>query len=163
MSTKINGFISAGGELHTDAIGDCGAPNPRPPGNHSTSGRGPDLISPVHKLTTPAKSTNVRPRTRSRFIKVRMAPDEYRDVARRADDAGLTMSEYVRSQLSTVHETLGLQIQLTQLHGLLQASSKPTDGLLTLEAVLILRELASGRDAQLMTRVRAQLARQGGV
>ena len=92
-----------------------------------------------------------------------MVADEHRDVARRADDAGLTISEYGRSQLSMVQETLDLRVQLAQLHGLLQASPKPSDGVLALEAVLILRELASGRDAQLMTRVRAQLARQGGV
>ncbi len=163
MAMTMTDSSPAGGELHTSAIVDCRAPDAWNPENHSTSGRGLAPISPVHILTTQTKSTNIRPKTRNRFIKVRLAVDEYRDVARRADSAGSNVSEYVRSQLAAVHETLDLRVQLNQLHGLIQTLSRPADGALSFEAVLILRELASGRDAQLMTRVRAQLARQGGV
>ena len=46
---------------------------------------------------------------RSKFIKVRVAPTEYAAIARRADEAGATMSEYVRNEVLAVHETLAIR------------------------------------------------------
>jgi hypothetical protein len=97
---------------------------------------------------------------RNKFVKVRLSPDEYNDVLKRADTQGLTMCEHIRTQLLTVHEQLDLRSELSTLRDQLTASSAtPTDtNPLALEAVLILRELAAGRDAQILGRVRSQLA-----
>ncbi|WP_420998492.1 plasmid mobilization protein [Cupriavidus sp. 30B13] len=103
---------------------------------------------------------------RNKFIKVRVAPAEYAGIARHADAAGQTMSEYVREQVLAVHRTLDLQAELAALRGLVAAPARSTNDALALEAVLLLRELAAARDAQILGRVRAQLAQrtaqQGG-
>jgi hypothetical protein len=100
---------------------------------------------------------------RSKFIKVRVAPTEYAGIAHHADAAGQTMSEYVREQVLAVHRTLDVQAELVALRGLVAAPERSTDCTLMLEAVLLLRELAAARDAQILARVRAQLAqREGG-
>lgn len=96
---------------------------------------------------------------RSKFIKVRVAPEEYAGIARRADEAGATMSEYVRDTVTAVHEQLALREELTALRGLVTAQpASAANDALALETVLLLRELAAARDAQILARVRAQLA-----
>ncbi|KGS55686.1 hypothetical protein X961_250 [Burkholderia pseudomallei MSHR5613] len=87
-----------------------------------------------------------------------MAPAEYADIARYADTAGQTLSEYVRKQMLAVHRTLDVRAELAALRGLVSPPSRSTDGAMALEALLLLRELAAARDAQILGRVRAQLA-----
>jgi hypothetical protein len=95
---------------------------------------------------------------RSKFIKVRVAPTEYAAIARRADDAGQAMSEYVRAEVLAVHEQLALREELAALRGLMTTPPAPAaNDPLALEAVLLLRELAAARDAQILARVRAQM------
>ena len=48
-----------------------------------------------------------------------MPPEEYAAIARRADDAGATMSEYVRDTVTAVHEQLPLREELSALRGLM--------------------------------------------
>lgn len=103
-----------------------------------------------------------RPGARSKFIKVRVSPDEYSVIARQADIASQPMSEYVREQVLAVHETLDLKAELATLRGLLGTPVQSTGDTLALEAVLLLRELAAARDAQILSRVRAQLAQRNG-
>lgn len=97
---------------------------------------------------------------RNKFVKVRLSPDEYADVRRRADAEGATLCEHIRQQLLEGHEQLDVLDELRALRG--QMASRPAvpagSDLLAMEAVLLLRELAAARDAQILGRVRAQLA-----
>lgn len=105
---------------------------------------------------------------RSRFIKVRVSDGEYETLRRRADAQGVTMSEYVRATVTAVHESLDVATELAALRQQVQrapgAPATPATGASTeqREMLLLLRELAAARDAQILARVRAQLAAQGG-
>lgn len=95
---------------------------------------------------------------RNKFVKVRLSPAEYADVLKRADAEGLTLCEHIRQQLLAVHEALDVRSELRALRDQVAGGATPTDTEpLSLEAVLILRELAAGRDAHILGRVRAQL------
>ena len=105
---------------------------------------------------------------RSKFIKVRMSESEYKALRQRADAQGLTMSEHVRSTVTAVHQSLDVATELAALRSLVRqapsAASTPLQGAGTdqREALLLLRELAAARDAQILRRVRAQLAAESG-
>ena len=148
-------------DVHTPAIVDS---EPFPPVVRAwhDSTRGPNVISAVHKQTTPSSAKVSRVSTRSKFIKVRVSPDEYAAIALHADVASQSMSEYLREQVLAVHRTLDLKAELVALRGLVSAPNRSTDDHLALEAVLLLRELAAARDAQILSRVRAQLAQRKG-
>jgi hypothetical protein len=96
---------------------------------------------------------------RSKFVKVRLNPDEYADVLKRADVAGTTMCEHIRQQLLEVHAQLDVRDELRALRDQMAATPTASAGTdpLALETVLLLRELAAARDAQILARVRAQL------
>jgi hypothetical protein len=95
---------------------------------------------------------------RSKFVKVRLSPDEYADVLKRADVAGTTMCEHIRQQLLEVHAQLDVRDALVALRDQVAATPTPAGSdPLALETVLLLRELAAARDAQILARVRAQL------
>lgn len=103
---------------------------------------------------------------RSRFIKVRLNDSEYQDLRRRADEAGLTMSEQVRTAVTAVNENLDVVSALNALRDAIRqgaaddrrvAEPPPTS---SMETLLLVRELAAARDAQILSRVRAQLAAQ---
>ena len=108
-------------------------------------------------------------KVRSEFSKVRVSRDEPRDVQKRADVMGLTLSEYVRATVTAVHERLDVVAALEQLRSQCAAHKAPAtphtsaaaQDILALEAVLLLRELAAARDAQILSRVRAQLSQRG--
>lgn len=95
---------------------------------------------------------------RNKFVKLRLSAAEHADVLKRADAQGLTMCEHIRQQLLAVHENLDVRDELRALRGQV-LSGPPAAGAdpLALEAALILRELAAGRDAHILARVRAQL------
>jgi hypothetical protein len=101
---------------------------------------------------------------RGRFIKVRLSEGEYRDLRRRADLAGVTMSEHVRGTVAVVHDAVDVVGALEDLHRELgRLAGKGDDAKSPVaefqqEALLLLRELAAARDAQILTRVRAKLA-----
>lgn len=105
---------------------------------------------------------------RSEFIKVRVSRDQHRDIQKRADALGLSLSEYVRETVTTVHTTVDVVAELKSLRNQCLMLATPSAGCsngkaaaehnaLTNESVLILRELAAARDAQILTRVRAKL------
>ncbi|KQZ39679.1 hypothetical protein [Duganella sp. Root1480D1] len=107
---------------------------------------------------------------RSRFIKVRVSEAEYKELRQRADAQGITMSEHVRVTVTTVHKASDVAAQLSELRQHLGKVSTPSPALASAgsieqrEMLLLLRELAAARDAQILSRVRAQLAaRTGGV
>lgn len=97
---------------------------------------------------------------RSKFVKVRLSQDEYADVLKRADAAGITLCEHIRQQLLEVHEQLDVRDELRALRDQMTATPTTPAGTdpLALETLLLLRELAAARDAQILGRVRAQLA-----
>lgn len=103
---------------------------------------------------------------RSRFIKVRVSENEYKALRQRADTQGVTMSEHVRSTVAVVHESLNVAAELAalrqQVRQVPSAAAVPGSGIEQREVLLLLRELAAARDAQILSRVRAQLAQRGG-
>lgn len=102
---------------------------------------------------------------RSRFIKVRVNEGEYKALRQRADAEGVTMSQHVRATVTAVHESLDVATELAALRQQVrQAPSAPANGASAeqREMLLLLRELAATRDAQILARVRAQLAAHGG-
>ena len=97
---------------------------------------------------------------RNRFVKVRLSPKEYGEVARRADGAGVTLCEQIRQQVLTVHAQLDMQAELSSLRTLFaipSTSDQPTGELFAAEALLLLRELVAGRDTQTLGRVAQRL------
>jgi hypothetical protein len=105
---------------------------------------------------------------RSRFIKVRVNEGEYKTLRQRADAQGVTMSEHVRATVTAVHESLDVAAELAALRQQVgQATQAPAPsangtGTEHREMLLLLRELAAARDAQILARVRAQLAPRAG-
>jgi len=101
---------------------------------------------------------------RSKFIKVRLSEREYKSLRQRADAQGVTMSEHVRSTVTTVHQSLDVVAELAALRSQMRQASNPAatpgngGGADQREMLLLLRELAAARDAQILARVRAQLA-----
>lgn len=104
-------------------------------------------------------------RERSKFIKVRVSEGEYKALRQRADARGVTMSEHVRAMVTAVHQSQDVAAELAALRQQVrQAPSTQANyaGTEQREMLLLLRELAAARDAQILTRVRAQLAAQVG-
>ncbi|HJV60467.1 MAG TPA: ribbon-helix-helix protein, CopG family [Albitalea sp.] len=101
---------------------------------------------------------------RSKFIKVRVSESEYKALRQRADAQGVTMSEHVRAMVTAVHQSQDVAAELAALRQhVSRAPSAPANGAGSeREMLLLLRELAAARDAQILVRVRAQLAAQGG-
>lgn len=101
---------------------------------------------------------------RSRFIKVRVNETEHKTLRQRADAQGVTISEHVRATVAAVHQSLDVAAELAALRSQVRempVSSVPqgdSAGTDQREMLLLLRELAAARDAQILTRVRAQLA-----
>jgi hypothetical protein len=104
---------------------------------------------------------------RSRFIKVRVSENEHKTLRQRADAQGVTISEHVRATVTAVHQSLDVAAELAALRSQVRQASAPAvtqgDGAGTdqREMLLLLRELAAARDAQILARVRAQLAARG--
>jgi len=104
---------------------------------------------------------------RSRFIKLRVSDSEYSELRRRADEQGVTMSEHVRDTVTAVHQATDVAAELGELRGQVRhlveggrGRAEPGDSNQH-EMLLLIRELAAARDAQILTRVRAQLATRG--
>lgn len=101
---------------------------------------------------------------RSRFIKVRVSEDEHKTLRQRADAHGVTISEHVRATVTAVHQSLDVAAELAALRSQVLQTPAPAAtrgdnaGTDQREMLLLLRELAAARDAQILARVRAQLA-----
>jgi len=105
---------------------------------------------------------------RSRFIKVRVTENEHKTLRQRADAQGVTISEHVRATVTVVHQSLDVAAELTALRDQVRQTQAPATtqsdsaGTDQREMLLLLRELAAARDAQILARVRAQLALRTG-
>lgn len=145
--------------IHTTAP--CGmqpkaSPNEAPQGFRPVSTPQNGGVQTGHVM---AKSKQGKGGARNRFVKVRLNPDEYGEVAVRADREGWTMCEYVRQQLLTVHTQLDVRAELAALRAQLAATPTAAPDTDSREALLLLRELAAARDLGILARVRAQLGR----
>jgi hypothetical protein len=100
---------------------------------------------------------------RSHFIKVRVNDVEYHALRKRADAQGMTMSEHVRTTVTSVHRAQDVAAELAALKELVRQAAlaapakNVAQDLALRETVLLLRELAAVRDAQILARVRTQL------
>ncbi len=102
---------------------------------------------------------------RNKFIKVRVSEREHADLRRRADARGVTVSEHVREVVAAVHESLDVNRAIAEMRAAIDRLVADTsvkrqsgDEGRELEVLLLLRELAAARDAQILNRVRAQVA-----
>ncbi len=102
---------------------------------------------------------------RSRFIKIHVSDGEYKSLRQRADAEGVTMSQHVPATGTAGHESLDVAAELAALRQhVRQAPSAPANGagIEQREMLLLIHELAAASDAQILARVRAQMAAQGG-
>lgn len=159
MNSTTTGPRPAEGAAHTPAMSHCPSEPPKSPELRG----GPIAYPAVHGWThQPGRATR-RSGPRNRFIKVRLSAAEYASVARHADLASMAMSEYMRSKVVAVHQTLDIQAELAALRELLTNSAPAVpakqDSLL-MEVVLLLREYIGSRDAQAMARAKAKMPRE---
>jgi hypothetical protein len=158
MQPVIPASTSQANKVHTPATGVAAAFTSQTRMQTSSAQSTPINHSGPQAGHDPRNTSKNKAGTRNRFVKLRLSPDEYADVATRADAAGVTLCEHIRQQLLAVHHSLDVRHELNALRGQL-ASGVPTAAeVLAQEAVLILRELAAGRDAHILSRVRAQMA-----
>lgn len=158
MQSAIPAPISQAKKVHTPATGVAGAFAPQTRMQTASAQSTPINHSGPQVGHDPKNTSRNKADTRNRFVKLRLSPDEYADVATRADAAGVTLCEHIRQQLLTVHESLDVRYELNALRGQLASGVSSAAEVLAQEAVLILRELAAGRDAHILGRVRAQMA-----
>lgn len=154
MQSVIPASTSQAKKVHTPATGVAGAFAPQTPALTGLA-RSTTLQHSGPQVGHEPRNTNKS--TRNRFVKVRLSSSEYADVATRADVAGVTLCEHIRQQLLVVHELLDVRTELRALRDHMASDTPAVADPLAQEAVLILRELAVGRDAQILSRVRAQM------
>lgn len=158
MKSVIPASTSQAKRVHTPATGVAGAFAPQTRMQPGLAQSTPINHSGPHFGHDPQKTSKNKAGTRNRFVKLRLSPNEYVDVATRADAAGVTLCEHIRQQLLAVHESLDVRHELNALRDQLAGGASSASEVLAQEAVLILRELAAGRDAHILSRVRAQMA-----
>lgn len=101
---------------------------------------------------------------RTHYLKTRLTPGENRALLRDADEAGLTVSEYVRTILMREREAISIDRLVARLEQMLSEHATLAQGnvvspsrgdaeLLLVECVMLLRELSADRNAQILSRV----------
>ena len=99
-----------------------------------------------------------------KYLKVRLPAAEYQQLAQEADLAGMTVSSYVRRSLQQQRQTLLLEDVLAKLDARLSTpaapSAPPANNRQLDEILLLARELAADRNAQILARVAAKLKTQ---
>jgi len=101
---------------------------------------------------------------RRKYLKVALTPDQYADLSIRADRAGLTLADYVRTNLADTRQVIEVEEVLARIETKLAAPvvnpTTVTPGVLEpllVENLLLVRELVAERNAQVLTRVAQQL------
>jgi hypothetical protein len=97
---------------------------------------------------------------RNRSIKARLSAAEDRRISAMADRAGLTKSEFVRILISREEDSSRIDDVLDQIKSTLSsqnATSLTNLEPLIFETLLLLRELTSERNAQVLSRVNHKL------
>lgn len=98
---------------------------------------------------------------RRKYLKIAVTPEFYASLARTADERGLTLAALIRAQLEqpqASHAPSAIEAALARIEAQLAAKPAGSDHeLLLTEIVLLVRELAAERNAQVLARVRQQL------
>lgn len=96
-------------------------------------------------------------------LKIRLTRAEHQQLVARADATGLRISEFARTVLAAEHQALGvenvlarLEARLTETPATPSASSTHLEALVA-EVLLLTRELAQDRNAQLLARATQKL------
>ncbi len=96
-------------------------------------------------------------------LKIRLTRDEHQQLVARADATGLRVSEFARSVLAAEHQVhsvedvlMRLEARLTETPATPSASSADLEALVV-EVLLLTRELAQDRNAQLLARANQKL------
>lgn len=101
-----------------------------------------------------------------KYLKVAVGAEEYALLCRAADHRGLTLSAFVRRQLDERHKPLTLEAQLSrielQLKRATEKTNAPNPDRMLLEVLLLMREFAAERSAQVLVRVRQKLEAASG-
>jgi len=105
---------------------------------------------------------------RTRSIRARVSPEEHRKLTRMADTAGVTQSEFIRILICREEDASRIEGVLNDISGLLKSQEKSIESNYEIdpfvtEAVLILRELAVERHAQVLNTVNIKLDKLFGV
>lgn len=99
---------------------------------------------------------------RNRYLKVRVNTDEYKSTMERASDAGLNMSEFVRTVLDANKQAATVDTILQKIEEHLTVNSNEvfenskTDPLLV-EVLLLVREIVAERNVQTLVRTAQRL------
>lgn len=99
-----------------------------------------------------------------KYLKIAVTPEFYATLARTADERGVTLAALIRAQLeqpqpspaSSAIEAALARIEAQLAQGATKPAGNEHEQLLT-EIVLLVRELAAERNAQVLARVRQQL------
>lgn len=99
-----------------------------------------------------------------KYLKIAVTPEFYASLARTADERGLTLAALIRAQLEQPQPApaapAAIEAMLARIEAQLAQAMKPAGNeheILLTEIVLLVRELAAERNAQVLARVRQQL------
>jgi hypothetical protein len=97
---------------------------------------------------------------KSRFVKTRLSVPEYVALCARADEKGVTVSEYLRELVTGQRETLDLQGGLTRIESRLEAApvADSRQEAMAAESLLLLRELVAGVNTQVLSQVAQRMS-----
>jgi len=102
---------------------------------------------------------------KNRHLRARLPEEEYRALQAEADAAGLTLSEYVRTLFLRNRQALGQEQFLASIEAKLAVMPHATSAVstgtelepLVVESLLLIRELVSERNAQILGRIAHQM------
>jgi predicted HicB family RNase H-like nuclease len=159
---------SKAGDDTPDAIPDCRANGPE-----SKQWRGLALTT-THRMADHEQTTTFatqrierRKTMQDKFLKARIPRAVYDALQQRAGEAGQRIGTYVREVLERDAQAIGTEQALARIEAALASNAPPSVPVLDhnvrrelLELRLLLREIALHTNAQILTRVAAQLAAQ---
>lgn len=99
---------------------------------------------------------------RNYYLKVRMNADDYKSTKERASEAGLNMSEFVRTVLDANEQASTVNTILQRIEENLPSNSnnlleKSEHDPLLVEVLFLVREIVAERNAQILARIAQRL------
>jgi len=99
---------------------------------------------------------------RNKYVKTRVSLEEFQKALVNADSMGLTLSEFVRLCMSREAERVSIEAAIDEVKGMFEKNPSHNQDPLLVEVALILRELVSENNAQILSRVSRQLDQRFG-
>lgn len=99
---------------------------------------------------------------RNKCVKTRVSLEEFQKALGNADSMGLTLSEFVRLCLSREAERASIEAAIDEVKGMFEKNTNQNQDPLLVEVALLLRELLSENNAQILARVSRQLDQRFG-